>query len=127
MNDHLGTWTSYPSETSYRLDLWDTGRTYSYGKSELRYTLAIIAPPVDSRPVLFDGEDFHPSPLLAIDSDETAGDLLGFFASYGESIRYSGADADVPEFTSRQREALAAHYKDLSVWAMELEEGALVD
>ncbi len=127
MNEHLGTWTSYPSETSYRLDLWDTGRTDSYGKSELRYALAIIAPPVDSRPVLFDGEDFHPSPLHAIDSDGAAGGLISFFSAYGESIRYSGDDADVPTFTVRQRDALAAHYEDLSLWAMELEEGALVD
>lgn len=120
--DHLNTWTRDEGETTYRLDLWDTGRTDSYGKSELRYTLAIIAPPVDSRPVLFDGEDFHPSPLVSVDSDECAAALLSFFSAYGESIRYSGDDADVPaDLTARQREALATHGEALGLWSSDLE------
>ncbi len=121
MYEHLGTWTRDEGSTGFRLDLWDTGRTGEYGKATLRYALAVIAEPVDSRPILLEGEDFHPSPLQAIDSDETAGGLLGFFAAYGEAIRYSGEDADVPAFTRRQREALAEHGEALSLWSLELE------
>jgi hypothetical protein len=122
MYEHLGTWRHLEGEADYRLDLWDTGRTGEYGKATLRYALVIIRPPVDSRIDIFEGEDYYPSPLLAIDSDETAGALVSFFASYGESINYSGADADVPQdFTPRQRDALAAHCEVLSMWSYALE------
>jgi hypothetical protein len=118
---HLGRWTHQEGNADYRLDLWDTGRTDPYGKATLRYALVLITPPVDSRIVIFEGEDFHPSPLHAIDSDEVAGALLSFFAAYGESINYSGDDADVPAFTPRQREALAAHCEVLTMWSYSLE------
>jgi hypothetical protein len=122
MYEHLGMWTRDLGASPARLDLWDTGRTDSYGKSELRYALWIGSPESDRRGVLIEGEDFHPSPLTAIDSDESAGALLGFFTYYGEAIQYSGDDADVPEdLTAAQREAITAHHDELSLWAFELE------
>ena len=118
MNEHLGTWTQDLGNRPARLDLWDTGRVDSYGKSELRYALWIGTEAVDERGVFFDGEDFHPSPLHAIDSDKTAGGLIGFFAAYGDP--HSGADA--PEgFSAKQRETLENVCDALYLWSEELE------
>ena len=91
MYDHLRTWTTeLDRDTSARLDLWDTGRTRD-GKTELRYALAIIPlSDVCAPVVIFDGEQFWPSPLHAIDSDESAAALLGFFAADGESMPPQG-------------------------------------
>lgn len=120
MYDHLGTWTAHYGDCGFRLDLWDTGKTDSYGKATLHYALAIM-PDATERVVILEGSDFHPSPLQAIDSAETAGGLLSFFSAYGESIRYSGDDADVPEFTPRQRVALETYYQELGDWSYMLE------
>jgi hypothetical protein len=117
MYEHLGTWT----RDGFRVDLWDGGKTDSYGKTVLRYALAIIPEDLETRPIIFDGEDFAVSPLTAIDSDEAVAALLSFFSAYGESIRYGGDDADVPAFTPRQREALANESDSLSMWALDLE------
>lgn len=114
MSDSLGTWEN--GIGTMRLEMWDTGRTDYNGKSELRYVLTING-------VEFAGDRFHPSPMIAIDSDESAGALIGFFAHYGESLRYSGDDAEcAEEFTPEQREVLASEYDELSVWSHELEE-----
>jgi hypothetical protein len=122
MYEHLGTWKRNPAtDESMRLDLWDTGRIRD-GKSELRYALWISPPADQFRGTIIEGEDFCPSPFDAIDSDATAAALLSFFAAYGESIRYSGDEADVPEgLTGPQREALAAHHDELAMWENELD------
>jgi hypothetical protein len=121
MYEHLGMWTRDLGASPARLDLWDTGRV-SGGKSELRYALWIGSPESDRRGVIIEGEDFCPSPLHSIDGDETAAALLSFMSHYGESIAYSGDDADVPEdLTAAQREALVAHREDLSMWELELD------
>jgi hypothetical protein len=126
MYDHLRAWTTeLDRDTSARLDLWDTGRTRN-GKSELRYALAIIPHSDTCSPVvIFDGEEFWPSPLHAIDSDETAAALLSFFVADGESIRYAPdsdyADERARDYTERQRETLESNHELLSVWQNELE------
>ena len=107
-------------------DRWDTGRTDHLGKSILRYALAIIPEPVDSRPVVFDGEDFACSPLHAIDSDATAAALVSFFAYDGETMARAGAiePDDHRGWNERQREAIATHYEALSLWQFELDPDA---
>lgn len=120
MNEHLGKWTRDEGDAAFRVDLWDTGETNAYGKSRLRYAFAIIPADTDVRPILFDGEDYSPGMGVAIDSDASAGGLLSFFYAYGEAIRWNNSD-DVPEFTSRQRDALADHYEAIGLWSLELD------
>src|SRR4029077_3024071 len=119
MYDHLGTWTNYPTTWgAMRLDLWDTGRTRD-GKSELRYTLYLRE---SGNAAVIDGEDFYPSPLHAIDSDETAAALLCFMAADGESLAYSGDDADCfDRYRPIQRYLLRTFREHLAIWESELE------
>lgn len=120
MNDHLGTWTQDFSDVSCRLDLWDTGRTGEFGKSELRYALAFVPIPetdFSRKVVIIEGEDFHPSPLHAIDSDATAAALVSFMAYYGETSDEE-ATADL---TESQRETLQRYSDELTMWEYELD------
>lgn len=120
--DHLGTWTrELDSDHSARLDLWDTGSVDSYGKSNLRYALAFIPePPSDTsrRVVIWEGEDYHPSPLISIDSDESAAGLLGFASYYGET----GDEDAIREIPVRVLDMLQEHSEELSFWSYELEQ-----
>jgi len=121
--DYLGTWTSdlFPVPHRGALDLWDTNRTDWRGQSIVRYRLVLS---IYAYSVTFEGEDFSPSPMLAIDSDAAAGACIAFFAAYAD--RYSGAghegDEDAPDFTHEQWDALRANADGLSMWAAELEE-----
>jgi hypothetical protein len=128
MNDHLGTWTfepyisSHPSDAlTLRLSLWDTYRTRD-GKSELRYCLSIVEGSAEysRNPITFEGADFYPSPLHAIDSDATAAALIGFFAYYAESE----SAREEQGFSERQSEALTSHADALTLWGMELDPDA---
>jgi len=127
MYEHLGTWTESPTDAlSMRLDLWDTGRTDGYGKSKLRYALWICeGNPADlnGTSAIFDGEDYCPSPLIAIDSDEAAGGLLAFFAADGETIRFhDGLNVEMAgRYSKKQRELLESNYEHLGLWSSELE------
>lgn len=129
MNEHLRTWVNTVDFTGWtvRLDLWDTGRTRD-GKSELRYALAFVPEPASDltrRVVIFDGEQYWPAPSIAIDSDESAGALLSFFAYDGESLSYRPDEDDENiggKYSEEQRELLVAQYEALSVWSQELEE-----
>ncbi len=58
----------------FTLHLYDTFRRDSYGKCVLAYEFK------DGRAVIFSGEDFHASPLYAIDSNETIEALLSFLS-----------------------------------------------
>lgn len=120
MDDHLGTWTAEPtSDVAFRLDLWDTYRTNRDGKSELRYCLTIVEGRGESsrEPVEFEGEDFYPSPLHAIDSDATVAALIGFFAYFAESP----TAREEQGFTERQNEALTSNADALTLWGYELD------
>lgn len=75
MYEHLTTF----EQDGFRLDLWDTGRVDSWGKSELRYTLFDDTEPF-GRGIVFEGEDYHPSPLHAIDSPESVAGILSFLS-----------------------------------------------
>ena len=54
------------------LCLWDTYRRNSLGKAILKYQFKV------GKKVIFEGEDFSPSPCFAIDSLQTAYACLGF-------------------------------------------------
>src|SRR5262249_41773569 len=119
--EHLGTWNrDLDARTSVRLDLWDTGRVGD-GKSELGYALAFVPDSVDTRATIVEGEDFRPSPLHAIDSDETASALLSFIAYYGETSE------PIEGLTTRQRDTLRAWHEDLALWSSDLSEAGRLD
>jgi hypothetical protein len=120
--DHLRTWTNHPTDSvSMRLDLWDTGRTRD-GKSELRYALWICDGDLTQfgNSALFEGEEFWPSPMDAIDSDHTAAALLSFMAADGESIAY-GDEERAERYTPKQRELLTGTRELISLWELELD------
>jgi len=123
MYEHLNTWTpnGFPSACEARLDLWETGRTRD-GKHELRYALWLMA---EGRSATIEGEDFWPSPLHALDSDESAAGLLGFLAYDAEALRF-GTDDEliIQRYSERQRELLERLGDELSMWSSELEDGA---
>jgi len=128
MYEHLRTWVNTVDFVGWtvRLDLWDTGRTRD-GKSELRYALAFVPEPATDltrRVVIFDGEEYWPAPSIAIDSDESAGGLLSFFAHDGESLSlgYSDDDSLSGRYDTEQQRLLIEQYEAVSTWSTELEE-----
>lgn len=122
MFEHLGTWEYDASDARLRLDLWDTG------SERLHYALAFIpTKPVSAargRCPQFEAADFRPSPMSAIDSDETAGALIGFFAAYAEAARMHPSERtygeDPIDFTATQWALLGAYSEELSMWTAEL-------
>lgn len=63
---------------SFDLRMWDTGKTDERGGSILGYTLSIRAHKGAKAILLFTGTDYHPSPCVAIDSDESVAGLMTF-------------------------------------------------
>jgi len=69
MNDPIKVW----QKDGFTLTLWDTGRTKRHNSAAiLRYELK------DGEEVIFEGEEYCPSPLHSIDSPQAACDCLGF-------------------------------------------------
>lgn len=107
--DPIREWAS----EGFTLTLWDTGRSDSYGKSELAYMLT------HDGHTVFTGEDFHPSPLHAIDSDEAVAGILGFL-----SLRPGDTDSDYfDRYTPEQLAFANAHGEHLAMLAGDLEAG----
>ena len=91
----------------FRLSLWDTFTRDSMGKAILRYRL------LDRGKLLFDGDDFHCSPMHCVDSMETVASILvflslkpgdtddGYFADYNDVQR---------EFSESYRAELLGYY-----------------
>jgi hypothetical protein len=120
VNEHLRTWTNNFGPVSMRLDLWDTGRTRD-GKSELHYALWMSD---RHGSAIFEGDEYWPSPLTAIDSDESAAGLLAFLSDDGESLAYARHDDDTEaaaRYTTKQRRLLAENHEYLALWERELE------
>lgn len=66
----------------FTLRLYDTHQRDMYGKSQLAYQFK------DRNKIIFEGSDFYPSPLYAIDSLECVYSLLGFLSlQYGDTDR----------------------------------------
>lgn len=59
---------------TFILETWDTYRTDRMGKTCIAYRLSYEQEDV----TIFEEEDFHCSPVIAIDSDECLQTLLGF-------------------------------------------------
>lgn len=88
--EHIRTW----AEDGFRLELYDTFRSDSMGKSILAYEL------YDGDELIFEGEDYHCSPLHSIDGDDALAGLLCFL-----SLRPGDTDSEYFEsYTPRQRE-----------------------
>lgn len=104
-------------DTSHTLLTWDTYRTDSYGKSILGYAFWEDQGPhaTDDTP-LFAGEDFHCSPMDAIDSDASLRSILTFL-----TLRPGDTDRDYfDDYTARQLDwAKSSACEYASLWAME--------
>lgn len=111
MYEHIRTFT----QDSFRLDLWDTSRSDSDGKSILRYALYDDTQPF-GKGIVFEGEDFHCSPLHAIDSDATVASILSF-------LSLQDGDTDAEYFDSYSADQLAwrdARAEDLQLIVYEI-------
>jgi hypothetical protein len=106
------------SQDGFRLDLWDTGHTDEYGKSILHYALFDEQQP-NGKGIVFEGTGYRPSPLHAIDSDESVAGILSFL-SLGEG------DTDSEYFDNYTETQLtwrdSQRREELSMIAHELEE-----
>lgn len=93
---------------TFNLTTWDTGRSDNMGKWIIGYRLMMSIPGTISE--LFEGEDFHCSPLHAIDSDETIAGLMAFLTlrpGDTDSEYFEGYTAQQLEYCSHHAEALA--------------------
>ncbi len=100
---------------SFRLELFDTGRTNHLGKSRLAYRFSDSR--MDARPI-FQGADFCASPLHAIDSDATIAGLLSFL-----SLEAGDTDSEYfDDYTPRQLEWRDTYADELGFLRFEIEE-----
>jgi hypothetical protein len=98
---------------TFTLKTWDTFRRDNLGKSVLCYEFT-QRDADGAKTVLFSGEDFACSPLLAIDSDAACASLLGFL-----TLRPGDTDAEYFEnYTDAQREFAATHAEMLACEVM---------
>ena len=95
----------------FTLTVWDTGRTDRDGKHRLAYRLTQTAVN-GQRTVLFRGDDFHCSPMHAIDSDAAMKALMAF-------LTLKPGDTDAEYFSSYTPEQLA--YCDAHAEALDCE------
>jgi hypothetical protein len=94
----------------FRLQMWDTGRQDSYGKSRIRYKFSSS----DGK-VLFEGDDFRSSPMHGIDSDEAVRALLGFL-----TLKPGDTDAEYfKDYTKEQMDFAQTHGENLSMYSMD--------
>jgi len=98
----------------YRLKMWDTYETDRHGKSILGYEF------FDREGnLLFTGEDFSPSPMHAIDSDDSVRALLGFL-----TLRPGDTDEEYfAEYTPEQIDFAETDAESLQLYTLEEEEG----
>jgi hypothetical protein len=99
---------------SFTLKTWDTYRSDSSGKSTLGYQFTQHRTP-NSEKIIFEGEDFHCSPMDAIDSDAALRSLLSFL-----TLRPGDTDQEYFEnYTQDQLDFTSEHAEILSLYAME--------
>ena len=106
------TFRPYRTGPTFRLTTWDSCKPQQryYGLREtLGYRLTMHdgrTPPI----VLFEGDDFGPSPMHAIDSDATVRALMGFL-----TLRPGDTDADYFDaYTDTQRVFCGLHAESLA-------------
>jgi hypothetical protein len=97
-------------DKGYTLRTWDTNRTDSHGKSLLGYELSD-----GGGQVIFGGEDFRCSPVVALDSDDCLRSLLGFL-----TLRPGDTDADYfADYTADQMAFAESDAESLSLYTLE--------
>jgi hypothetical protein len=107
--DHVRTW----GNGDYRLELYDTCQTDRYGKSVLAYQF------FHNGTLIFEGADFHASPLHAIDGDQTVAGLLHFL-----SLQPGDTDPDYfDDYTPEQLAFARQEGESLYLLVEELEKG----
>jgi hypothetical protein len=107
---YLRTWED-PDGNGFLLVLYDTNATDRFGKSILAYQF------FHHGEAVFEGADFHASPLHAIDGDETVAGLLAFLSLKPPDIEPEWFDG----YTSTQLAFACAHGEILSLYVEELE------
>jgi hypothetical protein len=84
-----------------------------------------VAYRVEINGVVFEGDDYRPSPLHASDGPEAVAALLGFLAAYGEEIHYAAQDGEESEhaanYSPEQLRTLADWHDELSMLAEEVQ------
>jgi hypothetical protein len=63
-------------DSGYRLQVWDTGKTKEDFFTRCYLSYAFFAPGSDEP--LFEGDEFNPSPMTGIDSDDSLRCLISF-------------------------------------------------
>lgn len=111
---------------TFTLVTWDTGRTDMLGKRYIGYRLEsrnhynslngriLKEWHAESPIVLFEGEDFHCSPLHCIDSDECVKGIMGFL-----TLRPGDTDAEFfADYSLDQLEYCSLHAESLACEVM---------
>ena len=98
----------------FQLELWDTGIHDDMGKWIVGYRLTQIGGNSfychEKRFVVFEGEDFHCSPLHAIDSDACVESIMGFL-----TLRIGDTDREYfANYNEVQREFRDTHAEALN-------------
>jgi hypothetical protein len=94
----------------YILLTWDTNTTDTNGKCILGYRFS-----KGSTDIIFEGEDFHCSPVVAIDSDDALRGILTFL-----TLRPGDTDKDYfDNYTSRQWDFVHSDAESISLYALE--------
>lgn len=100
----ISSW-SYQGQGLYRVELYGTGRRDEFGKHILGYRFYCNGEGV------FQGEDFHISPMIEPDSFGAVADLLGFL-----SLRPGDTDDEFfSSYTKRQLRFVEKYGEDLSI------------
>lgn len=101
-------------ETGYRLQVWDTGNVKADFFTRHYLSYAFFAPGSDKP--LFEGDDFSPSPMTVIDSDEALRCLIGFL-----TLRLGDTDKEYfKDYTDEQLEfAQGNDIEELQMFGME--------
>lgn len=93
----------------FRLDVFDTFSVDQCGKSVLAYSLKIITGKGRST-VIFEGRDFHCSPMHGIDSDACMASLMHFL-----TLRPGDTDVEhFADYTAEQLAYVSEHAESLS-------------
>jgi hypothetical protein len=112
-DNHLRTvgFTPYYGYPKFKLSLWDTNGRDSMGKHRLAYCLSIKRRRGLTRwEPIFLAEDFHCSPMHAIDSDETVKSLMSFL-----TLRPGDTDREYfKDYTPAQRAYCSEHAESLA-------------
>lgn len=99
----------------FNLSMWDTGKIDWRGSPTIRYELRDSI--FNDRKIIFQGEDFNPSPMYDPASDESVNDLLGFL-----SLMKDDMDSEhFKDYTMLQMAWRDARAEDLKIEASCLE------